>query len=80
MLRGELDDARDLFGRGGKNDDIGAAFFDGAVVFVKQEIFRPRKNGRRAEKFFQFANEARVHRARAVAHLHYSEVFGMGAT
>jgi hypothetical protein len=80
MLRGELDDARDLFGRGGKNDDIGAAFFDGAVVFVKDEIFRLRKNGRGAEEFFQFANEARMHRARVMAHLHYSEVFGIRAT
>jgi hypothetical protein len=69
VLCGEFDDARDLFRCCRENDDVGAAFFVRAVVLVKKKILGPVKNGRRAEKFLEFANEARVHRARNRAHL-----------
>ena len=62
---GELCDARNVFGGIGKNDEVRTAFFDGAVVLIKEKILGPVKNGRGAEEFFEFANEARVHRAQA---------------
>jgi len=65
ILCGELCDARNVFGGMGKNDEVRAAFFDGAVVLIKKKILGPVKNGRGAEEFFEFANEARVHRAQA---------------
>jgi hypothetical protein len=69
VLCGEFDDARDMIRCCWKNDDVGTAFFNGAVVLEKKKILGPVKNGRRAEKFLEFANEARVHRARDWAHL-----------
>jgi hypothetical protein len=65
VLCGELYDARNVFGGIGKNDEVRTAFFDGAVVLIEKKILGPVKNGRGAEKFFEFANEARVHRAQA---------------
>ena len=65
ILCGELCDARNVFCGMGKNDEVRAAFFDGAVVLIKKKILGPVKNGRGAEEFFEFANEARVHRAQA---------------
>jgi len=54
-----------VFGGIGENDDVRTAFFDGAVVLIKRKVLGPVKNGRRAEEFFEFANEAGVHRAQA---------------
>ena len=65
ILCGELYDARNIFGGIGKNDEVRTAFFDGAVVLIKKQILGPVKNGRGAEEFFEFANEARVHWAQA---------------
>lgn len=62
-LGGDFDDARNVLCGSRKDDEVRAAFFDGAVVFVEEKIFRPGKNGERAEEFFEFANEAREHRA-----------------
>jgi hypothetical protein len=69
VLRSELGDARNVFGGGWKNDEVRTAFFDGTVVLIKKEILGPVKNGSRAEEFFEFANEAGVHKARDQAHL-----------
>ena len=65
VLCGEFGDARNVFGGMGKIDEVWTAFFDGAVVPIKKKILRPVKNGRRAEEFFEFANEAGGHRVQA---------------
>jgi hypothetical protein len=65
VVCGELYDAQNVFGGLGENDEVWTSFLDGAVVFIKEKILGPVKNGRGAEEFFEFANEARVHRAQA---------------
>ena len=65
ILCGELCDARNIFGGIGKKDKVRTALFDGAVVLIKKKILGPVKNRRGAEESFEFANEARVHRAQA---------------
>jgi hypothetical protein len=81
VFGGEFDGLRDVFGGCGKNDDVGEAFFDGAVVFVEKEIFQLVKNGVLAKKLGQLVKEAWVHgsgnRRRT---WHYSERRGAGAT
>ena len=64
LYRGKFDDARNVFGGIGKNDEVWTALLDGAVVFIKKKILGPVKNGSGAEELFEFANEAGVHRAR----------------
>src|SRR5207249_5256874 len=54
----------DLLRRGGKHDDVGAAFLNRSVVFVENDIFRLKKNGGRAEKVFEIAKKARIHSVR----------------
>ena len=61
VFGGEFDDAGDFVGGGGKDDDVGAALFDRAVVFVEQKVFRLVKDGSFAEEFFEFLDEARAH-------------------
>ncbi len=54
---GEADDFGD-FGAGGREgDEVGAAFFNGAVVFVEDEVFGTGEDGVLAEKFFERADE-----------------------
>ena len=69
VLCGEFGDARNVFGGIGENDEVRTAFLDGAVVFIKEKILGPVKNGNRAEEFFEFGKEAGVHKARDQAHL-----------
>ena len=62
-----------VFGGIGENDEVWTAFFDGAVVLIKKKILGPVKNGRGAEEFLEFANEARIHRAQLRRTWNYSE-------
>jgi len=64
VLSGKFHDLRDLLRRGGKHDDVGAAFLNRSVVFVENDIFRLKKNGGRAEKVFEIAKKARIHSVR----------------
>ena len=57
VLRGDANDLGDFGGRRGKNDNIGPAFFDGAVVFVEDEVFGAGENGGLSEDFLQSANQ-----------------------
>jgi hypothetical protein len=57
MFRGEANNFGNFGGGGRKGDEIGAAFFDGAVVFVEDEIFGTGEDGFVAEKFFEGADE-----------------------
>src|SRR5579863_4082599 len=57
MLRGDPDDLRDFGGCGRENNYIGAAFFDGAVVFVEDEIFGAGENSVLPEKFLERPHE-----------------------
>ena len=56
VLVREADDFGDFSGSGREGDEIGAAFFDGAVVFVEDEVFGAGENGVVAEKFLQRAD------------------------
>src|SRR6266850_3125352 len=81
IFGGEFDALRDVIGGCGKNDDVGEAFFDGAVVFVEKEIFQLVKNGVFAKKLGQLVNEAWVHgTGNCWRTWHYSERRGAGAT
>ena len=64
----------------GENDEVRTAFFDGAVVLIKKKVLGPVKNGRRAEEFFEFANEAEFIGRRLRRTWNYSENSGMRAT
>jgi len=80
VLCGELCDSRNVFGGNGENDEVRTAFFDGAVVLIKKKVLGPVKNGRRAEEFFEFANEAEFIGRRLRRTWNYSENSGMRAT
>ena len=49
VLIGQADDLGDFGSRRREDDEIGAAFFDGAVVFVEDEVFGEREDGGFAE-------------------------------
>jgi hypothetical protein len=49
VFGGQPNDAGDFLGGSRKNDDVGAALFDRAVVFIEEDIFRLVENGRFAE-------------------------------
>ncbi len=53
----QVDDLGDFGGGGGESDEVGAAFFDGAVVFVEDEVFGAGEDGGFAEEFFEGADE-----------------------
>src|SRR5690349_8618848 len=81
VLCGEFDDLRDFLRRCWEYDDIRATFFDGAVVFVEENFFRLKENGARAEKLFEIAKKASVHKERRGRRTtHYSEDSRRGAT
>ncbi len=81
VFRGEFDDLGDLSSGSGKDYAIGAAFFERAVVFVEKKVFGPIQNGGGAEKLFEVAKKARLHRQRDWRRTwHYSEIAGTGAT
>jgi len=65
----DLASPKNVFGGSRKNDEIRAAFFDGAVVLIMKKILGPAKNGSWAEEFFEFADLAGVRRAQDQAHL-----------
>ena len=53
---GEADDFGDFGCGGGEDDQVGTAFFDGAVVFVENEVFGAGEDGLLAEEFLQRAD------------------------
>jgi hypothetical protein len=57
VLIREADDFGNFGGGGRENDEIGAAFFDGAVVFVEDEVFGAGEDGGFAEEFLEGADE-----------------------
>ena len=57
VLRGEADNLGDFGGRRGEDDDVGTAFFDGAVVLVEADVFGEGENGGIAEEFLEGAGE-----------------------
>ncbi len=60
MSGGELDDLGDLGGRAREDNRVGAAFFNRAVIFIKNEVFGAVKDGVGSEKFLQCANEIAI--------------------
>ena len=60
VLIREADDFGNFGGGGRENDEIGAAFFDGAVVFVEDEVFGAGEDGVVTEKFLERASEVAV--------------------
>jgi hypothetical protein len=60
VLVGEADNLRDLGGGRREGDEVGAAFFDGAVVFVEDEVFGAGEDGVVTEKFLERASEVAV--------------------
>ena len=56
MIR-EADDFGNFGGGGRENDEIGAAFFDGAVIFVEDEVFGTGEDAVMAQELLQCANE-----------------------
>lgn len=65
VLRGEFNDSGNLICGGGKHDGVGPAFFDRAIVFVKQHVFRKVEDRGWAEKFFQLASQNLRHKHRS---------------
>jgi hypothetical protein len=63
VFGGEFDDAGDVLRGRRKNDEVGAALFDRAVVFVQKKVFRFVEHGGLTKEFFEFLNKTRVHRA-----------------
>jgi hypothetical protein len=57
VLRGETDDFGDFGCCGRECNEVGAAFFDGTVVLVEDEVFGAREYGVFAEEFLQRADE-----------------------
>jgi len=55
VLGGEADNLGDFGGGAREGDEVGAPFFDGAVVFVEDEVFGTGEYGVFAEKFLQRA-------------------------
>lgn len=53
----QADDLGDFGSSGREGDEIGAAFFYGAVVFVEDEVFGEGEDGGVAEKFLEGADE-----------------------
>jgi len=81
VLGGKFDDFGDLFCGGGKNNHIGAAFFDRAVVFIEENVLRLEENGGRAQQFFEIAKKASLHSECPSGRIwHYSDIAGTRAT
>ena len=58
---GELDDLHDVGGAARENDALRAGKFDGAVVFVEEQVFRTGKNVVAHEERLQVADETLIH-------------------
>jgi hypothetical protein len=80
VLSGKLHDARDLFRRRWEYHYVWPTFLHRAVIFVEKKIFRPVKNGSRADELLEFLNDAGVHKARRQRTSHYSEISVARAT
>jgi len=61
MAIGDFDDANDVGSVAGKDDAIGARDFDGAVVFVEQQVFRAAEDVFAGEKMLEVGDEALIH-------------------
>jgi hypothetical protein len=44
-----------------KNDNVRAALFHGAVIFVEKKVFRLVEDGGIAEQLLEFVDDARMH-------------------
>ena len=66
VLRGKCNRAGDIGSAARKGDDVGAALFDRAVVFIVEHVFRQVQHGRWTEKLLEFANEDLSHKRRSL--------------
>jgi hypothetical protein len=61
MAIGDFDDADDVGGVTREDDAVGASDFDGAVVFVEEQIFGAAQDVFVSEKMFEIGDEALIH-------------------
>ena len=65
MSRGECNNTGNFLSAARKGDDVRAAFFHRAIIFVKEYVFRQMQDRGWAQKSLEFAGEALNHKRRS---------------